>query len=42
MPFNNTYCRVINLKNDFIVEVKPYDSAVVQKVIDDNEIERFA
>jgi ketosteroid isomerase-like protein len=43
MPFNKTYCWVINFKNDFIVEVMVYvDSALVQKVIDDDEIESIA
>jgi len=37
-PFNNTYCWVVNFKNSIIVEVRAYvDSALVQKVIDENE-----
>ncbi|EKF84707.1 hypothetical protein A994_12548 [Methanobacterium formicicum DSM 3637] len=37
-PFNNTYCWVVYFKNDVIVEVRAYvDSALVQKVIDENE-----
>ncbi len=38
MPFNNTYCWVVRFENDIIVEVRAYvDSALVQKVIDENE-----
>ncbi len=38
MPFNNTYCWVVKFKNEIIVEVRAYlDSALVQKVIDENE-----
>jgi ketosteroid isomerase-like protein len=37
-PFNNTYCWVVNFENDVIVKVRAYvDSALVQKVIDENE-----
>jgi uncharacterized protein len=37
-PFNNTYCWVVYFKNEVIVEVRAYvDSALVQKVIDENE-----
>lgn len=37
-PFNNTYCWVVRFENDVIVEVRAYvDSALVQKVIDENE-----
>ncbi len=38
-PFNNTYCWITRFENDIIVEVRAYvDSALVQKVIDENEI----
>jgi ketosteroid isomerase-like protein len=38
MPFNNTYCWIVRFKNNLIVEVRAYvDSALVQRVIDDNE-----
>lgn len=38
MPFINTYCWVVMFKKDIIVEVRAYvDSALVQKVIDENE-----
>jgi ketosteroid isomerase-like protein len=38
MPFNNTYCWVVKFENDVIIEVHAYvDSALVQKVIDENE-----
>jgi len=37
-PFNNTYCWIAKFKNDIIVEVRAYvDSALIQKVIDENE-----
>jgi uncharacterized protein len=37
-PFNNTYCWIVEFKNDIIIEVRAYvDSALVQKVIDENE-----
>jgi ketosteroid isomerase-like protein len=37
-PFNNTYCWVVNFENEVIVKVRAYvDSALVQKVIDENE-----
>jgi uncharacterized protein len=37
-PFNNTYCWIVKFKNNVIVEVTAYvDSALVQKVIDENE-----
>ena len=37
-PFNNTYCWVCIFDNNIIVEVRAYvDSALVQKVIDENE-----
>jgi uncharacterized protein len=37
-PFNNTYCWITRFENDVIVEVRAYvDSALVQKVIDENE-----
>ncbi|MDO8870113.1 MAG: ketosteroid isomerase [Methanobacteriaceae archaeon] len=37
-PFNNTYCWITRFENDIIVEVRAYvDSALVQKVIDENE-----
>ena len=37
-PFNNTYCWVVMFENNIIVEVRAYvDSALVQKVIDENE-----
>ncbi|WP_321422229.1 nuclear transport factor 2 family protein [uncultured Methanobacterium sp.] len=37
-PFNNTYCWVVYFKKEVIVEVRAYvDSALVQKVIDENE-----
>ena len=37
-PFNNTYCWIVEFKEDQIVDVKAYvDSALVQKVIDENE-----
>jgi ketosteroid isomerase-like protein len=39
MPFNNTYCWIVRFENDVIVEVRAYvDSALVQKVIDENEM----
>jgi ketosteroid isomerase-like protein len=38
MPFNNTYCWVVKFENDVIIKVRAYvDSALVQKVIDENE-----
>jgi Ketosteroid isomerase-related protein len=38
MPFNNRYCWIVKFKNEIIVEVHAYlDSALVQKVIDENE-----
>jgi uncharacterized protein len=38
-PFDNTYCWVIRLDGDIIVEVRAYvDSALVQRVIDENEL----
>ena len=38
MYFNNTYCGVVKFEKDIIVEVRAYvDSALVQKVIDENE-----
>jgi uncharacterized protein len=38
IPFNNTYCWIVRFENDLIVEVRAYvDSALVQRVIDDNE-----
>ncbi len=37
-PFNNTYCWVVFFQDEVIVEVRAYvDSALVQKVIDENE-----
>jgi len=37
-PFNNTYCWVVYFRDDVIIEVRAYvDSALVQKVIDENE-----
>ena len=37
-PFNNTYCWIVEFENDTIVKVRAYvDSALVQKVIDENE-----
>jgi uncharacterized protein len=37
-PFNNTYCWVLYFRDDVIIEVRAYvDSALVQKVIDENE-----
>ena len=37
-PFNNTYCWVVYFRDDSIIEVRAYvDSALVQKVIDENE-----
>ena len=37
-PFNNTYCWVVKFKNSIIIEVRAYvDSALVQKIIDENE-----
>jgi ketosteroid isomerase-like protein len=37
-PFNNTYCWVVEFKDDIIVKVRAYvDSALVQKLIDENE-----
>lgn len=37
-PFNNTYCWIVRFEKDMIVEVRAYvDSALVQKVIDENE-----
>jgi uncharacterized protein len=39
-PFNNTYCWVCCFENNIIVEVRAYvDSALVQRVIDENELE---
>ena len=41
-PFNNTYCWVVRFENNMIVEVRAYvDSALVQKVIDENEKELY-
>ncbi|MCE5213332.1 MAG: ketosteroid isomerase [Methanobacterium sp.] len=38
VPFNNTYCWILKFENNLIVEVRAYvDSALVQKVIDENE-----
>ncbi len=38
IPFNNTYCWIVKFENEIIVEVRAYvDSALVQKVIDENE-----
>jgi ketosteroid isomerase-like protein len=38
LPFNNTYCWVVKFKNNIIIEVRAYvDSALVQKIIDENE-----
>ncbi|MCZ3364819.1 MULTISPECIES: hypothetical protein [Methanobacterium] len=38
LPFNNTYCWIVQFKNNIIVEVRAYvDSALVQKVIEENE-----
>jgi len=38
IPFNNTYCWVVKFEDNVIVEVRAYvDSALVQKVIDENE-----
>lgn len=37
-PFNNTYCWVVYFQDEVIVEVRAYvDSALVQKIIDENE-----
>jgi ketosteroid isomerase-like protein len=37
-PFNNTYCWIVEFENNAIVKVRAYvDSALVQKVIDENE-----
>jgi len=38
-PFNNRYCWVCRFENEKIVEVRAYlDSALVQKLLDENEI----
>jgi ketosteroid isomerase-like protein len=38
MPFNNTYCWIVKFEKEIIVEVRAYvDSALVQKIIDENE-----
>ena len=38
MPFDNTYCWIVKFENGIIIEVRAYvDSALVQKVIDENE-----
>ncbi len=38
MPFNNTYCWIVKFENRLIVNVRAYvDSALVQKIIDENE-----
>lgn len=38
MPFNNTYCWVVKFDDNLIIEVRAYvDSALVQKIIDENE-----
>ena len=38
MPFNNTYCWIVKFEKEIIIEVRAYvDSALVQKVIDENE-----
>ena len=37
-PFNNTYCWIVEFKDGLITNVRAYvDSALVQKVIDENE-----
>ena len=37
-PFNNTYCWIVEFENKLIVKVHAYvDSALVQKIIDENE-----
>ncbi len=37
-PFNNTYCWVVYFQDEVFIEVRAYvDSALVQKVIDENE-----
>ena len=37
-PFNNTYCWIVEFENEIIIRVRAYvDSALVQKVIDENE-----
>ena len=38
MPFNNTYCWIVQFKDNVIIDVRAYvDSALVQKVINENE-----
>lgn len=38
IPFNNTYCWIVKFEKGTITEVRAYlDSALVQKVIDENE-----
>ena len=38
MPFNNTYCWIVKFENGIIVNIRAYvDSALVQKIIDENE-----
>ena len=37
-PFNNTYCWIVEFEKNIIYKVRAYvDSALVQKVIDENE-----
>ena len=37
-PFNNTYCWIVEFENEIIIKVRAYvDSALVQKIIDENE-----
>jgi len=39
-PFNNTYAWIVRFENKIIVEVRAYvDSALVQRVLDENETE---
>ena len=40
MRFDNRYCWIVRFQDEMIVEVRAYlDSALVQKLIDENEIE---
>lgn len=39
-PFNNTYCWILRFEGNKVVEVRAYvDSALVQKLIDENRVE---
>lgn len=39
-PFNNTYCWIVKFENKTITKVRAYvDSALVQRVLDENEMD---